>query len=48
MKQQKFVYKLVHTLEEMEDILNKENTDKILANVITIEQYPAFLIVWED
>lgn len=48
MKQTKYIYKVVHSMEEMEKVLNSENTNRLLANVLSIEQYPSFLIVWED
>ena len=49
MKQQKFIYKVVPNIDELERILNTVNTEKIMANVIELgDMTYRFLIVWED
>jgi hypothetical protein len=46
MKQEEYLYKVV-PLEELEETLNNVNTNRLLANIISIEEYRLVVIVWD-
>lgn len=48
MKEQKFIYKVIQGVQELETALNSINTNLLVANVIELDAYQAFIIVWEE
>ena len=48
MKQQKFIYKVIQGVQELESALNSVNTNLLCANVIELDAYQCFIIVWEE